>query len=639
MDTTTLKLLSKEYPTIKEAAAEIVNLNAILTLPKGTEYFFSDLHGEYEAFSQLLRSASGNIRDKIDQIFGNSVQERERAKLAELICDPGRIIKRVAKDEGYKEWFRVSVYRLVEVIKAISEKYTRSKVRKKAPEEFAYIIDELLHVEYENKSLYYNSIIDSIFNTGMSEDFIVGVCLMIQRLAVDSLHIIGDIYDKGPHADRLMDELMTFDDVDIQWGNHDVLWMGAACGNLVCVAQAVCNSIRYNSFDFLEDGYGINLRALSVFAEKIYADDPCTQFMPKTFDENKYDPVDSHLAAKMFKSMMIILFKEEGKLYKKHPEYGLKDRIVLERIDYEAGKIELEGKWYELKDKNFPTIDPADPLRLTDEEEELMEVICSSFRHSDKLQRHVKFLYTKGSMYCCTNGNLLYHGCIPLNEDGSLWHYVNGPMMYGGKAYLDLINEAIKGAIVASKHPANENPFRDFMWYLWCGPCSPLFGKSKMSTFEQYFISDKTTHKEVRNPYYDWLENTEVCDMILEDFGLQGENSHIINGHVPVKAGENPVKAGGKLFIIDGGISKAYHTSTGIGGYTLIYSSNNLLLAEHKPFVDSSTFLSPKVTVVKHMANRVLVGDIDKGKELKEDILLLERLIDAYRSGRLKEKY
>lgn len=639
MDTTTLKLLSKEYPTIKEAAAEIVNLNAILTLPKGTEYFFSDLHGEYEAFSQLLRSASGNIRDKIDQIFGNSVQERERAKLAELICDPGRIIKRVAKDEGYKEWFRVSVYRLVEVIKAISEKYTRSKVRKKAPEEFAYIIDELLHVEYENKSLYYNSIIDSIFNTGMSEDFIVGVCLMIQRLAVDSLHIIGDIYDKGPHADRLMDELMTFDDVDIQWGNHDVLWMGAACGNLVCVAQAVCNSIRYNSFDFLEDGYGINLRALSVFAEKIYAEDPCTQFMPKTFDENKYDPVDSHLAAKMFKSMMIILFKEEGKLYKKHPEYGLKDRIVLERIDYEAGKIELEGKWYELKDKNFPTIDPADPLRLTDEEEELMEVICSSFRHSDKLQRHVKFLYTKGSMYCCTNGNLLYHGCIPLNEDGSLWHYVNGPMMYGGKAYLDLINEAIKGAIVASKHPANENSFRDFMWYLWCGPRSPLFGKSKMSTFEQYFISDKTTHKEVRNPYYDWLENTEVCDMILEDFGLQGENSHIINGHVPVKAGENPVKAGGKLFIIDGGISKAYHTSTGIGGYTLIYSSNNLLLAEHKPFVDSSTFLSPKVTVVKHMANRVLVGDIDKGKELKEDILLLERLIDAYRSGRLKEKY
>ncbi len=639
MDTTTLKLLAKEYPTITEAAAEIVNLNAILALPKGTEYFFSDLHGEYEAFSQLLKTASGNIRDRIGQIFDSSVTEEERDFLAELICDPKRILKQVTKREDYRKWFHVYVYRLIEVIKAISEKYTRSKVRKKAPAEYVYIIDELLHVEYENKTLYYNSIIDSIYQTGMAEEFITGVCLMIRQLAVDSLHIIGDIYDKGPHADRLVDELMTMDELDIQWGNHDILWMGAACCNPVCVAQAICNSIRYNSFDFLEEGYGINLRALSIFAEKTYGDDPCTQFLPKTYDKNKYDPVDSNLAARMFKSMMIILLKEEGQLYRKHPEYQLNDRIVLERIDYAAGTIKLDGKVYELKDKNFPTVDPADPLRLTAEEKELMDIIISSFRHSERLQKHIKFLYTKGSMYRVVNGNLLFHGCIPLNEDGSLRMFVNGPLIYGGKEYLDLINEAIKNAVVSSKHPENDNMFRDFMWYLWCGPQSPLFGKSKMSTFEQYFIADKASHVEVRNPYYDWVDDPEICDMILERFGLSGENCHIINGHVPVKAGENPIKAGGKLFIIDGGISKAYHSSTGIGGYTLIFSSRNLLLAEHKPFVNSETFLTPKVTVVKHMEKRIIVNDIDRGEELRNDILLLERLIEAYRSGRIKEKY
>jgi fructose-1,6-bisphosphatase-3 len=639
MDTTTLKLLSKEYPTIKEAAAEIVNLNAILTLPKGTEYFFSDLHGEYEAFSQLLRSASGNIMDKINQIFDASVTTVEKEWLTILICEPKRILKQEREKETYKEWFGDTVVKLIQVVKAISEKYTRSKVRKKAPQAFSYVIDELLHVEYENKTLYYDSIIDSIFDTGMAEDFITGICQMIQRLAVDSLHIIGDIYDKGPHADKIMEELITFGEVDIQWGNHDMLWMGAACGNRVCMAQAICNSIRYNSFDFLEDGYGINLRALSIFAEKTYGDDPCEQFIPKKFDENKYDPVDSKLAAKMFKSMMIILLKEEGQLYKQHPEYKLTHRIMLEKINYEAGTVTLDGATYELKDKNFPTVNPEDPLALTEEERELMEVISSSFLHSANLQRHVKFLYTKGSMYKVVNGNLLYHGCIPLNEDGSMWTIVNGPLVLYGKAYLDVITEGVKSAIVSAKTSKPDIRSRDFMWYLWCGPHSPLFGKSKMSTFEQYFIADKASHKEVRNPYYDWMENPDIIDSILENFGLQGDNCHIVNGHVPVKVGENPIKAEGKLFVIDGGISKAYHTSTGIGGYTLIYSSNNLLLAEHKPFVNGATYLLPKVAVVKHMEERILVGDIDKGKELREDIVLLERLIDAYRSGRIKEKY
>lgn len=639
MDKNTLKILAKEYPNINKAAAEIINLNAILTLPKGTEYFFSDLHGEHEAFLHLLKSASGNIRDKIDQQFGNSLQEKERAELAEVIGYPKEIIKEFAKSDAeiYKEWFRVTVYRLIEIIKVVSEKYTRSKVKKRAPEEFAYIIDELLHVEYDNKALYYSSIVDAIFETGMEEDFLIGICQMIREIAVDSIHIIGDIYDRGAHADLIMDELMKYKEVDIQWGNHDICWIGAAVGNLTCIANVVCSSIRYNSFDFLEDGYNINLRALTTFASEVYAQDDCLIFEPKCYDQNKYDPVDRTLAAKMHKAMVIILFKLEGQLYKKHPEYNLSDRIMLEKIDYEKGTIEIDGELYDLEDKKFPTILPSEPLALTEKEEELMEILAASFRHSEKLQKHIKYMYAKGGMYKCVNNNLLYHGCIPFTEDGEFEKCIIDNKEYSGKAYFDKLNEIVKKAMFSSHHYDVECMERDFIWYLWCGEKSPLFGKNRMTLFEQYFVKDDKVATEIRNPYYDLIEQEHICNKILLEFGLDVQKAHILNGHVPVRIGENPIKANGKLFIIDGGISKAYHAKTGIGGYTLISTSNHLLLVEHKPFEKSSVYEAAKVDIVERRAKRMLVGDTDKGKELREYIEMLEELLVEYRTGSLKE--
>lgn len=638
MDKTTLKLLSKEYPTVMEAAAQVVKLNAILALPKGTEYFFSDLHGEHEAFIHLLKSASGNIKDKIDKLFEHSVQEKERLALAELIYYPEKQLKKKDKEaEDYEDWFRVTVYQLIEVVKCISEKYTRTHVRKKAPQEFAYIIDELLHVKYENKTLYYSTIIKSLLETGVGDEFIIGLCRMIRSTAIDVLHIIGDIFDRGARADLILDELMLYHDVDIEWGNHDIDWMGAACGNRVCMANVLVSSIKYNSFDFLEDGYGINLRPLAIFANEVYKDDKCKIFAPKRFDENKYDPVDAKLAAKMHKAMVVILFKLEGQLYKKHKEYQLLDRVMLEKINYEKGTITIDGRTYELKDKNFPTIDPKNPLQLTKKEEELMEMFAFSFRHSEKLQKHIRFLYSKGSIYKCYNNNLLYHGCIPFTKDGEFDEIELDGKKYKGKAYLDKINQIVKEALFSSNHPKKENHARDFMWYLWCGPKSPLFGKDRITHFEQYFVDDAQVKIEKRNPYYELIEDPKICDKIIQEFGLQVEHAHIVNGHVPVKIGENPIKAGGKLFIIDGGISKAYRSTTGIGGYTLIYSSNYLGLVEHQPYNGISEFSSPKVTTVEQMTTRLLIGDTDKGQDIQTEIKLLNKLIEEYRSGAMRE--
>ena len=637
-----LKLLAKEYPSLKAASSEIINLIAICGLPKGTEYFFSDLHGEYEAFIYLLRSASGIIREKIRATYGYIIPEEEQVELANLIYYPDRNLNKIIQEgRGTEDWQRITVNRLVQICKEVSSKYTRSKVRKKMPREFGYVIDELLHVDYndENKRVYYEEIIRSIIDTGIADKFIVALCELIQNLAIDSLHIIGDIFDRGPRADIIMNELMHFHDVEFQWGNHDISWMGAATGNPACVCNVLRIAISYNSFDVLEDGYGINLRPLSMFASKVYRDDPCSQFTPKILDENIYDAVDPGLAAKMHKAIAVIQFKVEGQIIKRHPGYKMDDRILLEAVDYNRGVVTIEGTEYPMLDTMFPTIDPKHPLRLTKEEDELLHTLIMSFRHSGLLHKHIRFLYTNGALYKCHNGNLLYHGCIPMRPDGSFEGMICNGEELTGRALMDYIGEQIHKAYFLSEDDPDKNSARDFMWYLWCGAKSPVFGKDKMTTFEHYFVADKTTHRERLNPYYKLSQQEEVCDRILQEFGLSGEGSHIINGHVPVKIkdGEMPVKANGKLFVIDGGLSKAYQKYTGIAGYTLIYNSHHLALAEHKPF-NPEQENTPRVAIVEKMKNRIMVSDTDKGKELMAQIEDLKELSAAYRRGDIKEQ-
>ncbi len=535
----------------------------------------------------------------------------------------------------------VTIYRLVRICKEVSSKYTRSKVRKKVPHDFAYAIDELLHVDYndENKKVYYSEIIQTILDVQIAEKFIVALSRLIQNLTIDNLHIIGDIFDRGPRADIIMNELMQFHDVDIQWGNHDISWMGAATGNLASICVVLRIAISYNSFDVLEDGYGINLRPLSMFAASTYKEDPCARFQPKILDENIYDAVDPGLAAKMHKAIAVMQLKLEGQIIRRHPDYKMEDRILLERIDYRKGTVTIGGKEHPMLDMNFPTIDPADPLRLTPEEEELLYTLALSFRHSELLHRHIKFLYSHGSMYKCYNSNLLYHGCIPMKRDGSFDEMVIDGVAYSGKALLDFIDQRVQKAYFLPEHDPEKEKCRDFMWYLWCGAKSPVFGKDKMSTFEHYFVEDKATHKENYNPYYKLSQQVEYCDKILKEFGLPAKGSHIINGHVPVKLkdGETPVKAEGKLYVIDGGLSKAYQSTTGIAGYTLIYNSNHLALAEHKPFVPGQEN-TPRVSIVEKMKKRVMVADTDMGIQLSAQIDDLKELVNAYRAGLLKER-
>ncbi|GAA6292406.1 fructose-1,6-bisphosphatase [Enterocloster asparagiformis] len=637
-----LKLLSREYPTVRSATSEIINLMAICGLPKGTEYFFSDLHGEYEAFVHLLRSSSGIIREKIRETFGHLIPEEEEVQLANLIYYPDRNLGKIRKTGLFTEDFqKITIYRLVQICKVVSSKYTRSKVRKKMPKEFAYVIDELLHVDYndDNKRIYYSEIIHSIIDNTVADKFIIALCELIQNLTIDNLHIIGDIFDRGPRADIIMDELMHFHDVDIQWGNHDISWMGAATGNLANICNVLRIAISYNSFDVLEDGYGINLRPLSMFAAKVYRDDPCERFVPHILDENVYDAVDPGLAAKMHKAIAVIQFKVEGAIIKRHPEYGMADRILLEAVDFEKGTVTVEGKEYPMLDRNFPTVDPANPLELTDGEKELLKTLKASFKHSGRLHKHVKFLYSHGAIYKCYNSNLLYHGCIPMRADGNFDSVMAGNAIYSGRSLMDYFNYQVQNAYFMPEGSVEKQWAMDLMWYLWCGSKSPVFGKDKMTTFEHYFIADKKTHKETLNPYYKLSVQEEFCDRILEEFDLPAKGSHIINGHVPVKMkdGETPVKAGGKLFIIDGGLSKAYQAATGIAGYTLIYNSNHLALAEHMPF-DPNKESSPRVSVVEKMQSRVMVADTDKGRELAGQIADLKELVAAYREGTLKER-
>lgn len=638
MDMKYLRLLAKEYPTIESAASEIINLSAIRSLPKGTEYFFSDMHGEYEAFLHMLRSASGMIKIKIDLVLGKTVSAADREKLAELIYYPEKEISRLTvSGELSDEWKRLSIYRLILVCETVSAKYTRSRIRKRIPEDMVYILDELLNVTDDvNKDYYYDEIISAIIDTGIAETFIISLCKLIQSVCIDRLHIIGDIFDRGPRADIILDELMKMHDVDIQWGNHDISWMGAAAGNPVLIANVIRIAMRYNNFDVLEDGYGLNLRALAVFAAETYENDDCALYMPNALDDNIYDPVDLKLAAKMHKAITVIQMKLEGQLIAKHPEWEMSDRDLFGRTDFVNGTVMVNGKEHRLLDRSFPTVDPKSPLSLTEGEAELMKVLKASFRHSEKLQRHIRFIYAKGAMYKTCNNNLLFHGCIPMDENGGLQSVRIKGEKYSGKALLDKLGKLVNQAYFSSGE--DKEYAGDFMWYLWCGARSPLYGKDKMAFFERGLLEDKSLHTENYNAYYTFSEKAEVCMSLLEHFGLDPEKGHIINGHVPVKIknGESPIKADGKLFVIDGGISKAYQSTTGIAGYTLIYDSHSLNLAEHKPFVAGESGNTPTIRLVEKLDRRANISDTDKGEEILDKINDLRMLLEAYKAGTIK---
>lgn len=643
-----LNRLSNDYPNIKAASAEIINLKAILALPKGTEYFLSDLHGEHEAFIHMLKSASGTIKSKIDEHYGTILSEKDRDDLAALIYNAeAEIARRKKSEKDFDDWCATAIYRLITICKSVSTKYTRSRVRKRLPKYMDYSMDELLHADDEaNRAYYYNEIIDSIVQCGLAESYIIELTEAISRLAVDKLHIIGDIFDRGAHPDEIMDFLMDYHDVDFQWGNHDIVWMGAAAGHWACIANLLRMNISYNNFDMLEVGYGINLRPLATFAEKVYGDDPCQFFKPHVLDYNKFDPVPEDLAAKMHKAIAICQFKIEGQRIKAHPEYKLEKRLLLDKIDLEEGTVEVEGVKWPLRDANFPTLDLEDPYRLTDEEEEVMHALAASFIKSEKLQSHIKFLYSHGALYTKINGNLLYHGCIPMDEEGEFVEVELAGAKLKGKALMDYLDDQVRKAYYAPSRAEETGYPGDLMWYLWLGGDSPLFGKEKMTTFERLFIADKATHKEFTRPYYKLINRKEICEKIIREFELDPARGKILNGHVPVKIkdGESPIKGGGLLYVIDGGISKAYQKQTGIAGYTFIFNSRFMALAEHKPFTPlaedgTQTFHSPVMKIVETMPERLLILDTDQGAELVEKVEDLRELVDAFRNGLIKEQY
>lgn len=642
-----LDLLAKQYPDVSSASTEIINLQAILNLPKSTEHFISDIHGEYESFTHMLKNASGVIKRKIDDIFGNSLRENEKCNLATLVYYPEQKLELIKRtEENLDDWYKITLYRLIELCRMVSSKYTRSRVRKSLPKDFAYIIEELLHEQDGkiNKHEYYNGIINTIIDLDRSGEFIIAISKVIQKLAVDRLHIIGDIYDRGPGAEIIMEALMKHHSIDIQWGNHDILWMGAACGSEACISNVLRISIRYANLNTIEDGYGINLLPLATFAMEVYENDSCKSFTPKTI-EKELSEKDLNLLSKMHKAISIIQFKLEGQIIKNRPEFLMDDRLLLEKIDYEKGTIDIYGKTYTLNDTNFPTIDPKDPYKLTPQEKCLIAKLKRSFVHSEKFQKHIRFLYSKGSMYLVYNSNLLYHSCIPLNEDGSFKEVGIGDKKYKGKALLDKFDTLAREAYFFKSDSKQKLFAMDMMWYLWCGPDSPEFGKHKMTTFERYFINDKVTHKEDRNPYYKYRDDINLCNNIFKEFDLDPAISHIINGHIPVKTkeGESPIKANGRLLVIDGGFCRAYQPQTGIAGYTLIYNSYGLLLTSHEPFesirkaIEEEQDILSSTIILEHALTRKRVADTDIGRELKKQIKDLEMLLIAYRKGLIKE--
>lgn len=646
-----IKLLSKQFPTIASCCTEIINLQAILNLPKGTEHFMSDIHGEYESFNHVLKNGSGNIKRKITEVFGDVLNEKEIKNLATLIYYPEQKLEIIHKqEENMEEWYKVTIYRLVVVSRKAAFKYTRMKVRKALPPEFAYIIEELMHrgPEENDKEEYYSEIINSIIKVGRADEFIIAMSKLIQRLVIDRLHIVGDIYDRGPGADEVMDTLTNYHSVDIQWGNHDVLWMGAAAGSEACIATVLRICTRYANLDTVEDGYGINMLPLATFALEFYGNDDCVQFNPKVESDIIYNDNDLKLIAKMHKAISIIQFKLEGEIIKRRPHFNMEDRLLLDKINYAEGTIDLYGKPYRLNDTNFPTIDPKNPYALTKEEREVIDKLKSSFLNSEKLQSHIRFLLSNGSMYLKVNSNLLYHGCIPVNKDGMFKKVKIGSSgkEYSGKAYFDRLEILVREGYFHKNNPEGKLYGMDITWYLWTGPDSPLFGKDRMTTFERYFIDDKETHRENKSYYFKLEDSEEMCNLIFEEFGLNPETSHIINGHVPVKSknGESPIKANGKLLVIDGGFSRAYQGTTGIAGYTLIYNSYGLILAAHDPFestqkaIEEEKDIHSTTIVLEKEVERKRVGDTDIGEQLKEQIKDLQMLLDAYRVGLIKEQ-
>ncbi|KMT21946.1 fructose-1,6-bisphosphatase [Clostridium cylindrosporum] len=646
-----LKLLSKQYPTIAAACTEIINLQAVLNLPKGTEHFLTDIHGEYEAFNHVLKNASGVIKRKIKDSLGNSLTEKDVKSLATLIYYPEQKLELILKNEqNIDDWYKVTLYRLVEICRHVASKYTRHKVRKALPKDFAYIIEELLHERPDriDKEEYYSEIIKTIIRIGRANEFITAISKLIQRLVIDRLHIVGDIFDRGPGADIVMDTLINYHNVDIQWGNHDILWMGAAAGSEACIATVLRICARYVNLDTIEDGYGINLLPLATFALEFYKNDDCKCFKPKVDNNMDYSEKDIKLIAKMHKAISILQFKLEGEIIKRRPHLGMDDRLLLNNIDYKEGTINIDGKIYKLKDNNFSTINPENPYELSPEEKELMEKLKSSFVNSERLQKHVRFLFAKGSVYLKCNSNLMYHACIPLNEDGSFKKVKIGASgkEYSGKAYLDRIDMLVREGYFYKNNPEAKLYGMDLIWYLWTGSDSPLFGKDKMTTFERYFIEEKEAHVENKDPYFKYQDTEEMCNMILKEFGLNPEVSHIVNGHVPVKLkkGESPIKANGKLLVIDGGFSRAYQSTTGIAGYTLIYNSYGLLLVSHESFesaqkaIEEEKDILSTTVVLEREVERKRVGDTDLGEELRSEIKDLELLLDAYQKGVIKEQ-
>ena len=647
-----LKMLSRQYPTVREAGTEIINLRAILNLPKGCEHFISDVHGEYEAFLHILNSCSGVIRERLDLLFKTSVPRSELDELATLIYYPEEKLEELRpRIDDLEEWYRITLHRLIEVCRLVSERYSRSKVRKALPADYAYVIEELLytHGEEIDKRDYFENIIATIIEIGQAPDFIQAVCKVIKWAAVDHLHLVGDIFDRGPRADIIMDSLLHHHSVDIQWGNHDVLWMGAASGSRTLVATVLSNSIHYNNLEVVETGYGISLRPLSVFANEVYRDCDVSRFAVKLTGNEGEQPTekDKLLSARMHKAITLILFKLEGQKILRHPEYHMEDRLLLDKIDYENKCITIGGVTYALEDTDFPTVDPADPYALTPEEERVIDELTSSFQHSEKLQKHVRFLYSRGSLYKIYNGNLLFHGCIPLDKEGKLLSFCLDGTERKGRDLLDAIDTQARQAYYYKPGTPERKLGMDLLWFLWAGRNSPIFGRDRMTTFERRFIADESAWAEPKNAYYTLYEDPAVCDFILKEFGLEGPHCHIINGHVPVKArkGESPIKGGGKLIVIDGGFCKAYQPTSGIAGYTLIHNSHSYRIVAHQPFagrekaIRENFDISSSTEIFERMETRRKIAETDLGREIEERIADLRLLLDAYRDGVVTEDH
>ena len=646
-----LRLLSKQYPTVQSAGSEIIKLRTVLNLPKGTEHFMSDIHGEYEAFLHILNSGSGEIREKLKELFFGIMDPRELNDLATLIYYPKAKLELVAdQEEDLEEWYRITIHRLVQVCRFVSIKHTRNYVRSCMDPDYEAILDELIHLRDEDgsKRIQFENIIDTIIAIGQAADVVRAFCNVIKAMTCDHLHIVGDIFDRGPRADIVMDSLMSARSVDIQWGNHDILWMGAASGSRTLVATVLSNSIRYNNLDVIETGYGISLRPLSIFANEVYKDADTSRFQVKlTGDARQYTEKDKLLSARMYKAITMILFKLEGAKVLRRPEYGMEDRALLHRIDFESKTITLNGQVHPLTDWDFPTVDPENPYQLTEEENHVIDQLTDSFRYSEKLQRHTRFLYSKGGLYKVHNGNLLFHGCIPMNEDGSLMSFTIGGKVRSGKEFLDYADQTARKAYYAKRGTPEREFGMDFLWWLWAGRNSPIFGRDRMTTFERRFLADESTWTEPKNAYYSFYHDPHVCDMLLKEFGLAGEHCHIVNGHVPVKAkkGESPIKGGGKLIVIDGGFSKAYQPTSGIAGYTLIFSSRYFRIVAHQPFagknnaIHKNQDIEGNELIFEKIENRMRILETDEGRRLQTQVDDLMDLLEAYRSGAVKENH